>query len=220
MQLELGSQECIQETVQLPNVVKLGQKLRTLMPMTHAPETGTKNPYQKTCTDFLQVCHANRYRFFRYRNLVPSRTVFYSVQETMTKWRVLIGQTIASCVVCLYKLCCLLFHCFKINWGDSSLEKLIQKFCFQFHLVRKTVSEKWYQFSGTGFRYRFLVCVSLALHTNRSYPEITYRYITHFPDRGCICILYVYRPLVHPPMGQWPRNGRWAPGLHIVQWSM
>ena len=38
-----------------------------LMPMTHAPETGTENPYQKTCTSFLQVCHANRYRFF----LVP-----------------------------------------------------------------------------------------------------------------------------------------------------
>ena len=36
-----------------------------LMPMTHAPETGTeKNPYQKTCTGFLQMCHANRYVFF------------------------------------------------------------------------------------------------------------------------------------------------------------
>jgi len=34
------------------------------MPMTHAPETGTENPYQKACTGFLQVCHANRYRFF------------------------------------------------------------------------------------------------------------------------------------------------------------
>ena len=56
------------------------------MSMTHVPETGTENPYQKTCTDFLQVCHANRYRFFfRYRNLVRSRTVFYSVQETVTK---------------------------------------------------------------------------------------------------------------------------------------
>ena len=32
--------------------------------MTHAPETGTENPYQKTCTGFLHVCHANRYRFF------------------------------------------------------------------------------------------------------------------------------------------------------------
>jgi len=39
-----------------------------------------------------------------------------------------------------------------MNWGDSSIEKLIQKFCFQFHLVRKTGTRKlvlvfWYQFS-------------------------------------------------------------------------
>jgi len=54
-------------------------------PMTHAPETGIENPYQKTCTRFLQVCHAVRYRFFRYRNLVRSRTMFYSVQQTVTK---------------------------------------------------------------------------------------------------------------------------------------
>ena len=33
---------------------------------------------------FFHPC-ANRYRFFRYRNLVRSRTVFYSVQETVTK---------------------------------------------------------------------------------------------------------------------------------------
>ena len=26
---------------------------------------------------------------------------------------------------------------FKMNWRNSSIEKLIQKFCFQFHLVRK-----------------------------------------------------------------------------------
>jgi len=35
--------------------------------MTHYPETGTKNRYQKTCTGFLRVCHAIRYDFF----LVP-----------------------------------------------------------------------------------------------------------------------------------------------------
>jgi len=46
--------------------------------------------------------------FFWYRNLVWSRTVFYSVQEPWPKWRVLIG---------LYKLCCLLFYCFKMIWG-------------------------------------------------------------------------------------------------------
>ena len=122
-----------------------------VIPMTHAPETSTENPYQKTCTGFLQLCHANRYRFFS--------EIWYGVEQCSTrcskpwpKWRVLIGQTIASCVVCFYKLCCLLFYCFKMNWGDSSIEKLIQKFCFQFHLVRKTGTRKlipvfWYQFS-------------------------------------------------------------------------
>ena len=112
------------------------------MPVTHAPETGTENPYQKTCTGFLQVCHANRYRFF------SGTEIWYGVEQCSTrcrkpwpKWRVLIGQTIASCVVCFYKLCCL-FYCFKMNWRDSSIEKLIQKFCFQFHLVRKTCTRK------------------------------------------------------------------------------
>jgi len=32
--------------------------------MTHYPETGTKIRYQKTCTGFLQVCHAIWYWFF------------------------------------------------------------------------------------------------------------------------------------------------------------
>jgi len=87
--------------------------------MTHALETGTENPYQKTCTFFLQVCHANRYRFF------SSTEIWYWVEQCSTrcrkpwpKWRILIGQTIASssCVICLYKLCCLLFYCYrKIN---------------------------------------------------------------------------------------------------------
>ena len=40
-------------------------RVQAIMPMTHVPETGTENPYQKTCTSFLQVCHANRYRFFQ-----------------------------------------------------------------------------------------------------------------------------------------------------------
>ena len=52
---------------------------------THAPETGTENPYQKTCTGFLQCVMRIGIDFFRYRNLVRSRTVFYSVQETVTK---------------------------------------------------------------------------------------------------------------------------------------
>ena len=78
--------------------------------------------------------------------------MFYSVQETVTKIKVLISQMIASCVICLYKLCCLLFYCFKVNWGDNSIEQLIQKFYFQFHLVRKTGTRKlvqvfWYGFS-------------------------------------------------------------------------
>ena len=47
--------------------------------MTHVPETGTENQYQKTYTSFLQVCHANRYRFF------SGTEIWYSVQETVTK---------------------------------------------------------------------------------------------------------------------------------------
>ena len=97
--------------------------------------------------------------------------IWYGVEQCSTryskpwpKWRVLIVLTIASCVVYLYKLCCLLFYCFKMNWGDSNIEKLIEKFYFQFHLVWKnSVRKKWYQFSGTAFRYRFLVRVPLAL---------------------------------------------------------
>ena len=50
-----------------------------------------------------------------------------------------------------------------MNWWDSSVEKLIQKFSFQFHLVRKTGTRKLVPVSGTSFRYRFLVRVSLAL---------------------------------------------------------
>jgi len=79
--------------------------------------------------------------------------MFYSVQETVTKmtsidW----SDDCQCCVVCLYKLCCLLFYCFKMNWGNSSIaKKLIQKFCFQFHLVRdsrvrKMVPVFWYMF--------------------------------------------------------------------------
>ena len=50
------------------------------MPMTHAPETGTENLYRKTrCVMRIGI------DFFPYRNLVRSRTMFYSVQETVTK---------------------------------------------------------------------------------------------------------------------------------------
>ena len=74
-----------------------------------------------------------------------SRTMFYSVQQTVTKM-------ISTDCSDDRQLCCLLFYCFKMNWGDSSREKWIQKFCFQFHLVRKTCTRKlvpvfWYGFS-------------------------------------------------------------------------
>ena len=50
-----------------------------------------------------------------------------------------------SCVVCC-------FIAFKLIGGGSSIEKLIQKLCFQFYLVRKTGTRKlvtvfWYWFS-------------------------------------------------------------------------
>jgi len=50
--------------------------------MTHCPETGTKNRYQKTCTSFLQVCHAIRYRFFLVPKSGTVRALLYSVKET------------------------------------------------------------------------------------------------------------------------------------------
>ena len=116
------------------------------------PKTSTRKPVPVFCRCVMRI----GIDFFWYRNLVRSRTVFYSVQETVTKIKIMISQTIASCVICLYKLCCLLSYCFKMNWGYSSIEKLIHKFCFQFHLVRKT---------GTGklvpvFRYQFSVPAS------------------------------------------------------------
>jgi len=59
-----------------------------------------------------------------------------------------------------------------MNWTDDQIEKLIMFYLSRpslflvpeiWHLVRKSVSEIWRQFSGTGFWRRFLVRVSLAL---------------------------------------------------------
>jgi len=66
--------------------------------MTHYPETGTKNRYQKTCTGFLRVCHAIRYDFFWYRNLVLVRALHYSVKETGTGFLVPVSS---QCVMSL-----------------------------------------------------------------------------------------------------------------------
>ena len=54
--------------------------------------------------------------------------------------------------------------------GDSSIEKKSRNFASSLIWYEKSVSEKWYQFSGTGFRYRFLVRVSLAL-VSREWPH-------------------------------------------------
>jgi len=72
------------------------------MPMTHAPETGTENPYQKTRTSFQ-----------------------HGVEHCSTPYQILVPEKIDT---------------------DSY----------------DTPAENWYRFSGTGFRYRFLVRVSLA----------------------------------------------------------
>ena len=134
----------------------------------NANDTRTRNRYRKPVPE-------NLYRFSvgvscESVSIFSGTEIWYGVEQCSTryskpwpKWRVLIVQTIASCVVCLYKLCCLLFYCFKMNWGDSSREKIIQKFCFQFHLVRKTCTRKlvpvfWYGFSVPVSG----VCVSLA----------------------------------------------------------
>jgi len=132
-----------------------------IMPMTHAPETGTENLYQ-------------------YRKLVPvfcrcvmrigidfsGTEIWYGVEQCSTrcrkpwpKWRVLIGQTIASCVVCLYKLCCLLFYCFKMNWRNSSIEKFNPEILLPVSSGTKKLCPKngTRKVFGTGFW-----CVSLA----------------------------------------------------------
>jgi len=66
--------------------------------MTHAPEIGTENLYQKTGSGFLQVCHANRYRYFP----VP-KSGTELVQETVTK----MTSTDWSDD---HQLCCLFIH--------------------------------------------------------------------------------------------------------------
>jgi len=50
--------------------------------MTHYPEIGAKNRYQKTCTGFLQVCHAIRYRFFLVRT-----EIWYGLEHCCIPWR-------------------------------------------------------------------------------------------------------------------------------------
>jgi len=41
-----------------------------------------------------------------------------------------------------------------MNWWDSSVEILIRNFASSFIWYEKLVPQNWYQFSGTGFRYR------------------------------------------------------------------
>jgi len=53
----------------------------TLKPMTHCPEAGTKNRYQKSRTGFLQVCDAIRYRFF------SGTEIWYWLEHCSTPWR-------------------------------------------------------------------------------------------------------------------------------------
>ena len=51
----------------------------------YAKDTRTRNryrnPYQKTCTGFLQVCHPNRYRFF------SGTEIWYGVEQCSTRCR-------------------------------------------------------------------------------------------------------------------------------------
>jgi len=88
----------------------------------YANDTRTRNRYRKPVPE-------NLFRFSagvscESVSIFSGTKIWYGVEQCSTrcgkpwpKWRVLIGQAIASCVVCSYKLCCLLFYCFKINWG-------------------------------------------------------------------------------------------------------
>jgi len=89
----------------------------------YANDTLTRNRYRKPVPENLYrfsagVSSQSVSVFFRYRNLVRSRTMFYSVQETVTKMTSTDWSDDRQ-------LCCLLFYCFKMNWRDSNIEKLI-----------------------------------------------------------------------------------------------
>jgi len=119
----------------------------------NANDTRARNRYRKPVPEIL-------YRFSagvscESVSIFSSTEMWYGVEQCSTrcrkpwqKWRVLIGQTIASCVVCLYKLCCLLFYYFKMDWGDSSIEKNICRNLLPVSSsTKKLVPENWYGFS-------------------------------------------------------------------------
>ena len=109
-------------------------------------KTGTRKPVPVFCRCVMGICIG----FFRCRNLVRSRTLFYLVQETSnhvtkmtsTDWPVVLFVYI-SCVVCC-------FYCFKMNWGDSSIEKLIQVYSEK-QLCPKNGASFLVPVFGTGF---------------------------------------------------------------------
>jgi len=161
------------------------------MPMTHAPETGTENPYHETCMVFCRCVRRIGIDFFWYRNLVRSRTMFYSVQETVTKMMRTDWSDDRQLCFFVY-ISCVVFYFIALKWiGDSSIEKLIQKFCFQFHLVRKKLCPKngtsflvGYRFFGTGFwcvcHWHYLILITLINMPNHvvyCHEPFKYRYV-------------------------------------------
>ena len=64
------------------------------MPMTHAPETGTKNRYQRTCTSFLQVCFKKKSAWQRLSHVAcrnapppPIGVILHEVYQLFIKTR-------------------------------------------------------------------------------------------------------------------------------------
>ena len=121
-----------------------------LMPMTHAPETGTENPYQKSCNiKFSAGVSCESVSIF------SGTKIWYRVEQCSTryrkpwpKWRVLIGQTIASCVVCLYiscVVCC--FIALKWNMGGQLYRKINPEILFPV----SSGTKNWYQKTDTSF---------------------------------------------------------------------
>jgi len=91
------------------------------------PKTRTRKTVPVFCRCVMQI----DIDFLRYRNLVRTTecstrcsTVFYSMQETVTKMTNTDWSDDCHCIVCLYKLCCLLFYCFKMNWGTVVYRKI------------------------------------------------------------------------------------------------
>ena len=126
------------------------------MSMTHAPETGTENWYQKTCTSFR---HGVEHCSTPYQILVPEKIDTDSYDTPTCRklvqvfWYGFSVPVSGACVIGISR------H--ENRACPIRYQKLVpEKFGTKLHV--KNVRNS-YRFSGTGFWHRFLVSVSWAL---------------------------------------------------------